>query len=84
MKRLFAFGGFADYPQSILAAVQRLARVGGKLLPDMLLSHHAVFIARHKGLTAMFTYTSHGVARFYDPQVALWHEHSLAHGWEGR
>ena len=70
MKRLLAFGRFADDPQGILAAVQRLAIVSVERRPNL-------GIRPAKLRTTAFAYGESGIL-FDDPQFALWHENSLA------
>jgi hypothetical protein len=74
MKKLFTFGRFAYDPQSILATVYGLALVGVKLSLNV--------IAFESGVTSFADAKSRGTL-FHDPQLALWHDSSLAQ-WEGR
>lgn len=71
MKRLLAFRGFAHDPQSVLAAVYRLALVGIELRLNVGIIELSI---------ASF---ADAKARFDDPQFALRHVQSLAHreGW---
>jgi hypothetical protein len=67
LPKLLAFGRFAHDPQSVLAAVQRLALVGVKLDLNIRIAELSVApFADAKPL-------------FHDPQFALCHDRSLAH-----
>jgi hypothetical protein len=68
---LFAFGGLAHDPESILAAVYGLALMGFKLSLDIIFEL----------CVAPLTDAQNGYAFFslYDPELALLHDFSLAH-----
>jgi hypothetical protein len=71
VRRLLAFGGFAHDPQSVLAAVYRLALVGIELRLNVgILELSIAPFADAKAL-------------FHNSQFALRHDFSLAHreGW---
>lgn len=70
MKRLLAFGGFADDAQGILAAVYRLALVSVKLRLKIVTLELGV---------ASFADADGRRVLFYYPQFALGHIQSLAH-----
>ena len=72
---LLVFGRFAHYPQGVLTAVYRLALVGIELRLN-------VGCIRKAGLelsVAPFADADGRRAWFYDPQLALLHDCSLAH-----
>jgi hypothetical protein len=73
MNRLFVLGSFTDDPQSILAAVHRLALMGVKLCPDF------GFGIRAKLRVAPFAHAKNLRSLFYDPEAAFRHDCSLAH-----
>jgi hypothetical protein len=75
--RLFIFGRFAHDTQRILAAIGQLALVGIECGLDGLLG-----FAPELGI-ASFAYAEHGRGLVHDPQLALWHDPSLAHAGEG-
>lgn len=76
MKQLLAFGSFADDPQRVLAAVQRLAIVGVE--GDLNLG------VRTAKLRATAFADREGGVLFHDPQFALCHAYSLApHQYQG-
>ena len=79
MKQLLAFRGLAHDPQSVLAAVQRLALVGCERLCNFYQRGISGDIARLElGVTAFADAKDKWLA-FYDPQFALGHVQSLAH-----
>jgi len=78
MKPLFPFCGFAHDPQSILAAVQRLAIVGIELPLNGRLRVAHVRVARELGVAAFADPEHRKVSNlFYDSQLTLRHENSL-------
>jgi hypothetical protein len=75
--RLLILGRFAHDPQGILAAVGWFALMGIERGFDFLL--RPGFELR----VAAFAYTDNRWVMFYDPQLALWHDLSLAQGGDG-
>ena len=70
MKKLLAFCGLADDPQSVLAAVHRLALVSVELCLNIGVFELSI---------AALTDTDGRRGLLYDPQLALGHVQSLAH-----
>ncbi len=75
--RLFIFGRFPHYPQGILAAVGQFALMGIERGFDFLLRFglelRVITLAKANHLRGLF----------YDFQLALWHDPSLAQGGDG-
>jgi hypothetical protein len=72
--RLLVFGRLSHDPQRILATVGQFALMG--------IERGFNFLLR-LGLelrVAAFAYSDYRWVLFYDPQLALWHDLSLAHG----
>jgi hypothetical protein len=79
VKRLLAFGGFADDPQSVLAAVYRFALVCVELLlnhPCCVLDGEFPSVGYPELLVAAHAYpkVGGGADAFNDPKFAFWHE----------
>jgi hypothetical protein len=75
--RLFIFGRFAHDPQRILAAVGQFALVGIECGFNFLLR-----FGLELQITA-FANANHRCGLFYDSQLTLWHDLSLAQGGDG-
>jgi hypothetical protein len=71
MKPLFAFRGLADNPQSVLAAIHRLALVGLKMGLNIILE---LCVAPLTDAQNGYTFDPR-----HDPEFALRHDCSLAH-----
>jgi len=77
---LFAFSGFAHDPQRILAAVYRLARVSVELALNGGLCISPIRVADELLVASFADSEGRNISDpLYDPQLALWHEFSLAH-----
>jgi len=78
--KLFILGCFAHDPQSILAAVYRLAFMAGKGFADLPFRSICVRLSGLKLLIACFTNANHrGRDALYNPEFSLLHDCSLAH-----
>jgi hypothetical protein len=78
--RLLVFGCFSHDPQSILAAVYRLAFMAGKGFADLPFRSLCVRLSGLKLLIAGFTDANHrGRGALYNPEFPLLHDCSLAY-----
>jgi len=79
VRRLFVFGGFSHDPQGVLAAVHRLALVGGERLYYFRIRLLPRAFVRLELLIASLTDADSRRGLFDDPQLAFCHAQSLAH-----
>ena len=75
--RLFIFSRFAHDPQCILGAVCRLTFVAIES------GFNSPLRVRLKLRAATLAYADHWWAFFHDPQLAFWHDLSLAQSGDG-
>jgi len=75
--RLFVLGCLTHDPQSVLAAVGQLALVGIECGLNFLLRPSL------KLRITAFAYAEQWRGLFHDPQLPLWHDHSLTQCEEG-
>jgi len=75
--KLFVFGRLAHDAKGILAAIHRLTLVTIKLRLKVAL--WIGIVGLELGITPFADTDDRGRRYFYDPQLALWHDCSLAH-----